>query len=74
MSFSVDLVFLIINLLVLAYSFGKFSEKISSLEKQIAALTKVISEMSANYYSAKDGAKLEANITKIWDKLDKITV
>ena len=71
MTFSIDLVLVIGNLLLLAYSFGKFSEKIASLEKQIIALTKVIGEMSAVYYLSKDGVKLEGSVAAIWKRIDE---
>ena len=80
MNLSVDLIFLVVNILLLAFSYGKFSEKIKSLEDRfstleirIETLTAAIEKMSNNYYSMRDGIKLEASVAKIWEKMDTCT-
>jgi len=69
--FSVDLLAVVINLIFLAFSYGKFAEKIESIEKRIVELTTQVAGMNNQYYCVKDGARLESSVQKLWEKMDK---
>jgi len=71
MNLSVDLVLIVVNLLALAYSYGRFSEKIGSLEKSMEALTQVMISLKSDFYPNKDGVKLEGQVAALWKKLDE---
>lgn len=70
MNVSIDLVLIVINLLALAFSYGRFSEKINSIEKQLARISDYLTKMSVEYYSSKEGIKLEQQLDAMWNKID----
>lgn len=70
MNVSIDLVLIIINLLALAFSYGRFSEKINTIEKRLAQISDFLIKMSSEYYTAKEGIKLEQQVDALWNKVD----
>jgi hypothetical protein len=72
MSLSIDLVLIVVNLLALAYSYGRFSEKLGSLETKLKEISVTINLMNANFYSQKDGVKLEVSVSALWSKYDEM--
>ena len=72
MNISIDLVAILIQCLVLAYYLGKFSEKISNVEK---GNTKVLAKLDAlnnDYLTAKEGTRLEGKVDAAWKAIDYI--
>lgn len=67
---SIDLVLIIVNLLALAFSYGKFSEKMLTLEKRISEISTFLTSMEIRYFTSKEGNILEKRMDTIGDKLD----
>ena len=72
MNLSIDLVLIVINLLALAYSYGRFSEKIGSIELKLKDISDTLTLINTNFYSAKDGVKLEVSVSALWSKYDEM--
>ena len=70
MSFSIDLILIIVNLLALAFSYGKFSEKISTIEKKLSTISDFLIAMDVKYYTVKEGTKIEGRMDAMWNKMD----
>lgn len=70
MNFSIDIVLICINLIALAFSYGKFSEKINQVEKKLATISDTLTLMNTQYYTLRDGNRLEIEIKAMWDKVD----
>ena len=74
MHISVDLAAVFVNLLVYAYSYGRLSQKIVGLEQRLTDISAQLIKMNNDYYSNKDGIKLEARIDTLWMKFDNLQI
>ena len=72
MNFSIDLVFLGINLILLAFSYGSFSEQIKQLKESLKDIKESLTRIDGHYYPNKDGLNLEKNQETMWQKIDEL--
>ena len=72
MNISIDLAAIIVQCGVLLFFLGKFSEKISSLEKSNNAVLAKLDSLGASYLTVKDGTRIDFKLDAAWVAIDHL--
>jgi hypothetical protein len=72
MSISVDLAAVLIQCVVMIFFLGKFSEKISNLEKSNNKVIDKLDSLAKEYVSRTDGNRIDVKLDAAWVAIDHI--
>ncbi len=72
MNISIDLVAIIVQCCVLVFFLGKFSEKISVLEKSNLKILEKLDSMGDHYLRIIDGNRIDQKLNAAWVMIDNL--